>query len=413
LRWSSAQAFGVDYPWYFQAGVANQYVLGAGLQPSTFGVFLLLSVHAFLRARPRLAVTWSALAVAMHPTYLLTAAFLTLSYLYVLYREKRVREACVVVLLALVLVLPVAIHNLIAFAPTSPEAFAEAKCLLAHYRIPHHAQPQRWFDGIAVAQVAWICWAMVLSRGTRLFPILLLPFILSCTLTFVQIGTGSDALALLFPWRTSVILMPLATTVILGRLVNVLLLRYGQLSVRTERALKGACVVALVTVVLSGATITWMGVGYRTNADEFELLKFVQAHQTPDDTYLLPVEVPKLSSGRTGAASLNFTPPPKRGEQHQNISVDLQRFRLFTGVPIFVDFKSIPYKDTDVLEWHRCVLWNQRIYERGNWNKGELAAHGITHVVTTADRKIDDPAFELMHEDTIYRVYRIRTAPEK
>jgi len=55
LRWTSAQWLGVDYPWYFQAGVANQYVLGAGLQPSVFGVLLLLSVCTFLRDRPFLA----------------------------------------------------------------------------------------------------------------------------------------------------------------------------------------------------------------------------------------------------------------------------------------------------------------------------------------------------------------------
>ena len=52
------------------------------------------------------------------------------------------------------------------------------------------------------------------------------------------------------------------------------------------------------------------------------------------------------------------------GEQKHLIAVDLQRFRLFTGVPIYVDFKSIPYKDTEVLEWFRrlkqCSEWYTR-----------------------------------------------------
>src|SRR5262249_25259168 len=34
LRRASALLWGVDYPWYFQAGVAGQYLLGFGLQPS-------------------------------------------------------------------------------------------------------------------------------------------------------------------------------------------------------------------------------------------------------------------------------------------------------------------------------------------------------------------------------------------
>ncbi|MGL6094648.1 MAG: hypothetical protein ACRC7O_02455, partial [Fimbriiglobus sp.] len=36
VRAASARWLGVDYPWYFQAGVANQYLLGPGLQPSVF-----------------------------------------------------------------------------------------------------------------------------------------------------------------------------------------------------------------------------------------------------------------------------------------------------------------------------------------------------------------------------------------
>jgi hypothetical protein len=78
LRWTSAQLFGVDYPWYFQAGVANQYILGAGLQPSVFGVLLVLSVCTFLQDRPFLAVTWLSLAAVLHSTYLLSAASLKL-----------------------------------------------------------------------------------------------------------------------------------------------------------------------------------------------------------------------------------------------------------------------------------------------------------------------------------------------
>ena len=72
-RWASAQLFDVDYPWYFLAGVANQYILGPGLQPSVFGVFLVVSVYSFLQQdRPFLAVAWSSLrAAVMHSTYLL------------------------------------------------------------------------------------------------------------------------------------------------------------------------------------------------------------------------------------------------------------------------------------------------------------------------------------------------------
>src|SRR5262245_38533871 len=71
FRMLSARAFGIDYPWYFQSGLAAQYVLGFGLQPSVAGVFLLTAIVAFLRERPFAAAVWIGLAAAFHATYLL------------------------------------------------------------------------------------------------------------------------------------------------------------------------------------------------------------------------------------------------------------------------------------------------------------------------------------------------------
>ncbi len=412
LRWASAHLFGVDYPWYFQSGVANQYLLGAGLQPSVFGVLLVLSVYAVLRDRPLLAVTWSSLAVVMHPTYLLSAAFFTLSYLYLLCREKSLRAAVVVGLYALVLVSPVVVYNLVSFGPSSADNFAEAQHLLVHLRIPHHASPERWFDGIALAQILWVLLAVFLVRGSLLFPILSLPFALSLVLTFVQLVTGNDTLALLFPWRTSAILVPLATTVVLGRMVNGLAQRLRRPTLGQKHAIEIVCGLVLAIFVAGGAAIASLDLGYRTNTHEIALLEYIREHKSPGDVYLLPVEVPKLSSGKRGAASLNFTPPPRRSMQVQTISVDLQRFRLFTGAPIYVDFKSIPYKDVEVLDWHERVLWNHHLYEQRDWNREEINAEllrrHITHVVVPAARDIRWDALELVYHDASYRLYRVR-----
>ena len=52
LRVASAWLTGVDYPWYLQAGLAAQYLLGPGLQPSVFGIFLIFSLTAFGAAGP-------------------------------------------------------------------------------------------------------------------------------------------------------------------------------------------------------------------------------------------------------------------------------------------------------------------------------------------------------------------------
>ncbi|HEY7153892.1 MAG TPA: DUF6798 domain-containing protein [Gemmataceae bacterium] len=410
LRWSSCRLFGADYPWYFQAGVANQYILGAGLQPSVFGALLVLSVSTFLRDRPLLAATWAALAAVMHSTYLLSAALLTLAYLYLFCREKRLRMASFVGVWSLILVSPVLIYNLRTFAPSSAEAFAEAQHLLAHFRIPHHALVERWLDGIACAQIGGIVAAMYLVRGSRLFAILFVTFVLSLLLTLAQVATGNDTLALLFPWRMSSILVPIATAVLLTWLVNGVAAWFRSPELLWDRTIRAVFAMLLAVLVAGGITINYYDLGYRTNDQEVALLEYIRDHKAAGETYLLPVEI--LKSDKRGAASLNFMPPPRRSKQGQVISVDLQRFRLFTGAPIYVDFKTIPYKDVEVLEWHERVEWNHKMYQDRDWDRREVAAEltrrHITHVIATIDRDIPCAALELVREAEGYRVYRVR-----
>ena len=90
--------------------------------------------------------------------------------------------------------------------------------------------------------------------------------------------------------------------------------------------------------------------------------------------------------------------------------MDLQRFRLVTGAPIYVDFKSVPYKDVEVLEWYRRVRLAEGWYAAKDWERvrDELVREGVTHVVTTADRDTGGAALERVYADEVYRVYRVR-----
>ena len=97
--------------------------------------------------------------------------------------------------------------------------------------------------------------------------------------------------------------------------------------------------------------------------------------------------------------------------------IDLQRFRLYTGVPILVDFKSIPYKDVEVLEWYRRLEWTQQVYKETDWGSERwLAAvrkEGVTHIVAPANRAVKSAGLELVYPDAFYKVYRVLPAPMK
>src|SRR5262249_39184703 len=228
---------------------------------------------------------------------------------------------------------------------------------------------------------------------------------------------------LLFPWRTSAVLVPLATAIILARLVGMLANRTGLESYPT--CCWAVCSLTLGVFFAAGVAISLLGLGYRSNPDEIPLLEFVRPKRETDDgpsrwprktvktlitsKYLLPVEWPKLDTGNRGAASTNFIPAPRAGKSGHLIAIDLQRFRIFTGAPIYVDFKSIPYKDSDVVEWHRRLLWAHKLYTEQKWNDEqtllELWQSGITFVITTGRKGITGPDWERFYEDRNYRVY--------
>jgi hypothetical protein len=410
VRLASAQLFGVDYPWFLQAGVAGQYLLGFGLQPSVFGVFLFTSIAAFLRERPWRAVIWACLAAVLHATYMLSAALLTVSYMLLTYRERGLWRAVFVGVLALILVLPSVIYNLVTFAPTSPGEFAEAQHILAHIRIPHHAVVARWFDGIALGQILGIVLAIVLVRRTKLFVIMLMPFFGSVILTLVQLWTGNDTLALLFPWRTSALLMPLATTIILTKIVFTL--RSVDFSPRFAKAAIILATSALGISFVVGVAIQHFALAYHTHDAELPLLEFVRKNHRPGDIYLVPVELPKPWTGAPGVFSSNFMPAPRKGNAGGFIAIDLQRFRLATGTPLYVDFKSIPYKDDEVLEWYRRVLWCTDLYARqtplGLDLRAALTSNGVTHVVAPATNAVRFAGLgPPVYRDEAYRIFSV------
>jgi hypothetical protein len=412
LRLASVYLFGRDYPWYAQTGVANQYVLGPGLQPSAFGVLLIVSVAAFARGRPVLAVLSAAGAAILHPTYLLSAALLTSTYMALLCWAGRWRAAVLLGAGSLCAVLPVVIYSLRMFAPTSPEHFAEAQRILAEVRIPHHADVGQWLDAIAVGQLAWIAVALWLTRGSTLFPVLTLPALAGLVLSLVQVATASHTLALLFPWRVSIILMPVATAVILARLASAAAPWFSRRTVGQRRCLWAGLTGLLGAALVGGVVVSWYGLGYRTDEGELPMMEYVLTHRRPGDNYLLPVRMP-LKLPPRGAVSTSFTPPPKAAEGL--IPVDLQRFRLVTGAPIYVDYKSVPYKDDEVLEWYRRVRLCQDWYERKDWGNpalvAELAREGVTHVLVPANRAINSDAFEHVYKDNRYCIYRLLTSP--
>lgn len=406
-RWVSTRLLGLDYPWYLQAGVAGQYVLGGMFQPSTFGILLVLGLCLFLWDKKVLGVFCVCLGATLHSTYLLPAGLLTLGFMASSWMEGRRQDALTLGAMALVLVLPVALAVFIRFQPTSPEEFQEAQHILAHFRIPHHCLPHLWFDFTACVQVLWVLLAVFLARHTKLGILLGVPLSCGAVLTVVQVVAGSDTLALLFPWRISAVLMPVATA------VNLTYMVLASPRVFDHVRVAWCAGVAIALLASAGVAIMVFGLGYQSENKELPLLDYVRANKAPGNVYLIPVGLPDHANPSRGSLSGDFQPLSAKKSSKRLIPADLMRFRLYTEAPIYIDFKAIPYKDTDVLTWRRRLERMKDFYEAFVAGKfaevrAQLAQEGITHIVISADLELVHPDVTLEFPGPVYKLYRLR-----
>ena len=375
LRWAQSRLLGEGWEYLWDGGLAGQRLLGDVFQPSTFGVLLLLSVALFARGRPAWACALAALAACVHPTYLLSAALLVLAYLLLEWRRTRsLLPPFRIGLLALLLVTPTLLYVALVLGPTSPDHLAEAQRILVEARIPHHALPAVWLDASSLAQMVIVASAFIATRRTPIARLLLLVTTAGLLLTAVQVLTGSAMLALLFPWRISAVLVPASTALLAGWVATRLAPVIERHGARARRAARLLSVIVIILLAAAGA-LAFLLLRSQQSADPaWGVMTDVKAHAATGDVYLVPAR--------------------------------LQEFRLVTGAPVVVDFKSIPYRDVDVLEWYERLRLVDFVYREEpqdvNCALLDQAAqrYGVTHVVLDGDLlDLDCPQLHIVHAD--------------
>jgi hypothetical protein len=420
LRFALSRTVGYDLAYVFEDGMADQRMLGPVFQPSAFGVLLLLSIYLFLARRHYLAILAATLAASLHPTYLLSAAVLTGTYMLVVLLEnqfnpaeraqhpftprfrqllrrstspshesrfswlpdrKRLGKVSLMGVLALASVFPILFYVYTNFGSTPAETTAQARDILVHFRIPHHALISEWIGLSTLIKLLLIASALIVARRKRIFPILLVASLVSLGLTVLQWLTQSEALALIFPWRLSIFLVPLSSTMLLAQLVEWSFTRLPGLVKKYQSFISAVSLAAIVLAVGVGATRLVLDFERKANLPERPMLDFIAGNNAAVETYLTPIK--------------------------------LQDFRLATGSPVYVDFKSIPYKDQDVLEWYRRVQAADRFYKSPRCEAlPNFAKQGVTHLViergpTAEQLAADCPILQETYRDAEFGVYAL------
>lgn len=375
----SLPLMGTSVSWLLQSGVANQYLLNPVLQPSTFGVLLVLSIFLFLNEKPFWAAIAASTAALFHTTYLPSAGILVASYMLLLWWEKRSLAAPLTVgSIAFCAVLPVLLYNLLWLGPTSVDTWQRAQDLIVNFRIPHHSNPDLWLDRLAVVKLGLVLVGTLLVARSRLFWVMFLSLGAAVLLTCLQIVTNSNFLAFIAPWRISVFLVPLASVMIGAFVLSSVLKRWPLSAPRGEWLILSAVVLWMVLLVGKGVQAIQDSFETRRTSDAASLWRYGRETRQLGQTYLIPVY--------------------------------MAEFRLETGIPVVVTFKSHPYKDLEVIEWRSRIDAVNSFYANVSCPalREIVQRYRVTHVILERSQFFDGCSLiRNVHLDERFGVFEI------
>jgi hypothetical protein len=393
-RFALSRLLGANWEYIVEDGLAGQRLLGPVLEPSCFAVFLMLSIYLFMLRKPLLAVISACLAASFHPTYMLAAACLTLAYMLAAVQEgwQRSRQSAPDAerrpnwlirplgtgLAGIIAIAPILVYVFSNFGNTPAETTAQAQAILINYRIPHHTLVSWWFDSTALVKIGLFVAALAVLRRGQLLLVMLVCGLAAASLTIFQVLTGNQLLALIFPWRLSVFLLPLATAILLAALVSFFFNHQASWAEAHADNIRFASLGLITLTVLVGGIRFDLDLQRKFQGPERAMERYVASHHQANDNYLTPIK--------------------------------LQDFRLAAGAPVYVDFKSIPYRDSDVLEWYRRVKQADRFYNQKDCSLlAEFIQAGVTQVVLEGTPSSKPPCMETqpVYQNEMYQIFTI------
>jgi hypothetical protein len=302
-------------------GVADQRAYSVYLQPSNAGVLLVAAVWLALEGRCTLAVLLSAAAAWVHPTYALSSVLFSGGVGLVRARfGEGPRRGVLTALVGLVAVLPPTLLSVHTFAPSTWALALRASRVLVTERMSHHALIASWASLKALLCLGLIAAALLVTRG-RQRALLAAWALLTLAVTALVLALGQPELLLLFPWRTTIWLVPASAALLFGQ-------AFARVSKERSKWLL-ACVCPLVLSCSYGFARG-------------------RLRGAPED--------------RQGVALARKIPLSERQRWTLLVPVAWEGVRLNAPAAVYVDFKSHPYKDREVLEWRDRLLRAESVY---------------------------------------------------
>lgn len=334
-------------------GVAGQYIYGNIFQPSVLGVLLVVSITCFQCGKYLCAMFCCLLAAYFHPTYILQAAFLIFTYQVILFKTKRLNYILFFGLLAFLAILPLLYSLYDTFGRLPPEMIKRSQEILIYERIPHHALANEFLPTkrFAISLALFTLAVIIYRRNRNVVLLLTIPGLLSAIFSLIAHFTNNFTMLLLFGQRSSVWLVPLASSLLIMRLAS---------QIQWHSVLNLPKILVLFSPLLAMTVFAILG-----------LSDLIREHQKNTNVELYKV----LASFDYSNGSLM-------------VPLDRENIRLNAKVPIFVDRKSHPFRANEVIEWNSRILLVKEFYDsRGEANTRQIlnkinAIEKIRYVIT-------------------------------
>ena len=325
----------------FFGGLAGQDIINEGYQPASFGVLFYCGIYLYLIRKYFYAVFLICLSASFHPSYVIHSGFLLFGFFIYFFSVREYKLLLKVLASYIILILPITIYIILNFLLIDKELSSTGKLILLE-RIPHHALIDNWFSYKDIISILiYTISLFIIRKNKKIFLPLLVFGFLSILFSTIQFLTQNQSLALAFPWRASVFLIPLSSMIIMSFCINKLLSKKINLNI--------------IGVLLFLIMFSFF---------------FVKNHfiKNINQNFYTKLELSK-------EINKNYN-----NIQRILIPVDLSYIRMNTGLPIFIDWKHHAFKYDELIMWKKRINLANKFYESSDQVKQKNILNDINRI---------------------------------
>ena len=363
----------------FFGGVAGQDVINEGYQPASFGVFFFVGIYFFLKKKNLFAVFFVCLAASFHPTYILHSGFLISGMNFYLILKKEFKEFFKVSIFYIILILPITIFIIFNFLLIENNIISEGQSILLD-RIPHHAKITVWFSNKDLLSIfTYLVSLIIIYKNKRIFLPLLIFGFFAIILSGLEFFISNNSLAISFPWRSSVFLIPISTTIILSYLIS-------KISHETK-------ILKLLSVILFSLSCIFF---------------FSKNHFLKDSNKVFYKKLELVGKIKKNYDNIDRILIPD----------DLIYIRMNSGLPIFIDWKHHAFKYDEIIYWKERIDLSRSFYNSKNFDDKKLILDKINNIEKVShilfykknfhldcENLIDDKIFIFIETNSCFNIY--------